>query len=98
MPTLFRMAKNPGGDTSLQVRQQTQVRGVEVKPKKYMLVMFEITDDEPVEDLKASVPEAAYVGGTEGLTLVQVGTGEEVFLPYACWFDKQSSRSWNGPQ
>jgi hypothetical protein len=59
---------------------------------KHVVVVHEIEDDATLEDILPKSPKVKYIGMTPGITMRQLSTGEDAFIPYACWFDMDSSR------
>lgn len=66
---------------------------------KHMVVVYEIEDDNAdISEMLPKFPHAKSMHMTSGVKLRQVGTGEEAFIPYARWFEAESSTSWNKPE
>jgi uncharacterized protein DUF6353 len=65
---------------------------------KHMVVVYEIEDDEAQELPEIPGGNVKSVHMTSGLTLKHLATEETAFIPYARWFDEESSNSWQPPQ
>lgn len=64
---------------------------------KHLIAVYEVENDKTIEEMRLKFQEAKSVAMTPGAKIRHLATGETAFVPYARWFNEESSTSWNKP-